>query len=397
MVIFRCLLKRTCELNNIRTVPNVFYHRCSVFRTNKQACELNDGPNSSSSEKSSVSKDVLIINTPVPQDSQRSESSIPPSFPSKSKYDDSIPSVSLEALGIRIPHALDTCSENVSHAAPPLQPSVSFAAYVNDSPTLQELVKLDVQLWKFEKKPDICNYILSLDYDRDMKNHLLFLHKIGVPGENFGNIITKNPFIFKEDLDNLQIRVNYLESKKFTGPEIAEIIMKNPRWLSYTTQDIDTRLGFLQHTLNLTGQEVRLIAVGEPYAVTKDTADISILVFCLKEEMGFEDEDITAIAVMEPRLLTYKNFRLLPTFNEIHNEMGIPHDLIVKQPQALMRSPRIIRQRHLYLKLIKRDQYDPKKENYVSLQALVDGDDTEFCKNVAKTSVESYNTFLKTL
>lgn len=57
----------------------------------------------------------------------------------------------------------------------------------------------------------------------------------------------------------------------------------------------------------------------------------------------------------------------------------------------------IIRQRHTFLKLIGRDQFDPTRENYVSVKLLVLGSDAEFCTDVAKVSVKRYNEFLKTL
>lgn len=60
-----------------------------------------------------------------------------------------------------------------------------------------------------------------------------FLHDLGVPSDELGAFITKNPWIFKEDLDDLQVRVNYLQSKKFSAEMIARIVRRNPCWLSF--------------------------------------------------------------------------------------------------------------------------------------------------------------------
>lgn len=66
-------------------------------------------------------------------------------------------------------------------------------------------------------------------------------------------------------------------------------------------------------------------------------------------------------------------------------------------PKVLTSRKFRIQQRHLFLEKLGRAQYDPKKEHYVSLEKLVAGTDSEFCANVAKSSVQAYNTFLKSL
>jgi mTERF domain-containing protein len=60
-----------------------------------------------------------------------------------------------------------------------------------------------------------------------------FLHDLGVPSDELGAFITKNPRIFQEDLNDLQVRVNYLQSKKFSAEMIARVVSRNPYWLSF--------------------------------------------------------------------------------------------------------------------------------------------------------------------
>jgi mTERF domain-containing protein len=60
-----------------------------------------------------------------------------------------------------------------------------------------------------------------------------FLHDLGVPSDELGAFITRNPWIFKEDMDDLQVRVSYLQSKKFSEEMIARVVRRNPRWLSF--------------------------------------------------------------------------------------------------------------------------------------------------------------------
>jgi mTERF domain-containing protein len=73
---------------------------------------------------------------------------------------------------VRSTSVLEPCTEDLSTIAPYFQPSFNFAAYVNNSPTLQELVKLGVDLHSLERKKDVPEFILRLEFNRDMKEHI---------------------------------------------------------------------------------------------------------------------------------------------------------------------------------------------------------------------------------
>lgn len=88
---------------------------------------------------------------------------------------------------------------------------------------------------------------------------------------------------------------------------------------------------------------------------------------------------------------------MVKTFNYVHSDMKVPHERILEFPNILTSRRFRIENRHSYLKSLGRDQYDPCKENYVSMKSLVSGTDAEFCANVAKTTPETYNLFLKSL
>lgn len=76
--------------------------------------------------------------------------------------------------------------------------------------------------------------------------------------------------------------------------------------------------------------------------------------------------------------------------------MQLQHDFIVQMPQVLLCRKTRLEHRHSFLVEIKKAQYDPSKPMYVSPLALVSGTDTDFCRDIAKTSIEAYNAFLKT-
>lgn len=48
--------------------------------------------------------------------------------------------------------------------------------------------------------------LLKLNFNTDVAPRLLFLKQIGVETSRFGYIITHNPFILTENLENLQAR-----------------------------------------------------------------------------------------------------------------------------------------------------------------------------------------------
>lgn len=132
----------------------------------------------------------------------------------------------------RPPKALEIIEEDVSGTTPNFKNTYNIAAYVNRSETLQNLVHLNVNLSKIEKMPHVAEKFLRLDFEKDMKNHILFIQDY-VGMDAVGDFITKNPMILFEDLNDLHTRVNYLSSKHFMDSEIKRIICKNPFWLSF--------------------------------------------------------------------------------------------------------------------------------------------------------------------
>lgn len=292
---------------------------------------------------------------------------------------------------------LEPSDTNFSTMSPVLRPTFNLAAYVNESYSLQQLVKLGVELYKFDSDPKVMETILKLDFERDMKPYIRFVHDCGVPEEKLGNFFTKNPMIFTEHMDDLITRINYLEYKKFTKEMITTIIQKHPKWLSQSTIDIDKSLGFYQSNFCLSGENVRNFVTKLPKLITWPKKSVNLIMFSLNEEMGFNRSERKRLLLIQPKVYIMSKHHLLQRFNYIHNIMEINHDRIILEPQVLTSRLFRIKQRHEYLKYLNRAQYDPTKANYVSLLMLVSGNDSEFCINVAKTSVEMFNSYLKTV
>ncbi|XP_014350736.1 transcription termination factor 3, mitochondrial isoform X2 [Latimeria chalumnae] len=233
--------------------------------------------------------------------------------------------------------------EAIQLEAEPILPpvSVTLRDYVDRSETLSKLVLLGVDLSKLEQRPNVANMLLRLSFEKDIKDRLLFLKEVGVEDHQLGPLLTKNPFVLTENIENLQKRVSYLNSKKFSKEAIARMVSGAPYLLNFSVERLDNRLGFFQKELKLSVQNTR--------------------------------ELVTRL----PRLLTGS---LEP----------VKENLKVFNAKLLR-----IQERHLFLKHLGRAQYDPVQPNYVSLDRLVSTPDEMFCADIAKATLQDFETFQK--
>jgi mTERF domain-containing protein, mitochondrial len=183
-----------------------------------------------------------------------------------------------------------------------LKPAFNFAAYVQKSESLQHLLKLGVNLHRLEKRKGIPEFLLKLNFERDIKSHIRFLHDINVPTESLGEFLTTNPLIFKEEISTLNFRVYYLQSKNFSEAQISRIITNNPFWLMFTTKRIDRRCGFFQEQFNLKGDDFRFLASKQPNLITYNLNHIRQNSFSIKEEMGFDDDEMRCLIINKPKI-----------------------------------------------------------------------------------------------
>ncbi|KAK6623172.1 hypothetical protein RUM43_009024 [Polyplax serrata] len=303
-----------------------------------------------------------------------------------------VPSTPVDKSPLDVDENLDLSSYGT-----PALPSFNFAAYADKSELLQELIKLGVELYKIERNPDEAQFLAGLDYQKNVKPHLMFLYDNGVPADKLGAFVTKNPFIFKEDLLDLDVRLNYLKSKKFTTDMISTIITKYPRWLSFPVQHIDKQLGYLQQTFNLKGDHIRQMVTQLPRLVAAPKRRIMVNSFVLREEMMLDEHSLKKMITRVPSLLIKDEYTVMATFDYITKKMNIPVSLILKQPNVLLSRKFILRERHQFLRMLGRDQYNPLLPGYIPLLSLVLLKDNEFCEKIAKVSVETYNEYLKSL
>jgi mTERF domain-containing protein len=75
-------------------------------------------------------------------------------------------------LGRKDTSIIEPCAEDISTFSPYFRPSFNFAAYVNNSPTLQELIKLGVDLHRLERRKGVPEFILQMEFNQNMKEHI---------------------------------------------------------------------------------------------------------------------------------------------------------------------------------------------------------------------------------
>ncbi|KAG7457436.1 hypothetical protein MATL_G00227210 [Megalops atlanticus] len=283
-------------------------------------------------------------------------------------------------------------------ATPPLPPaSTSLRDYVSQSETLTKLVQLGVDLFKLEQRPNVGSMLLRLDFQQDVQGRLLFLKDVGLQDSQLGPLITHNPFILTESLENLQARVSYLKSKRFSSEAVCRMVSKAPYLLNFSVQRLDNRLGFFQKHLGLSPHKTRDIVTRLPRLMCGSLEPVKENLKVFELELGFRPNEIQHIATRIPKVLTANKKRLTETFDYVHNTMGIPHSLIAKFPQVLNVRLLRIRERHRFLQYLGKAQYDPAQSGYVSLDQLVSLPDAVFCSEVASATLEDFEQFQKTL
>ncbi|XP_071142721.1 transcription termination factor 3, mitochondrial-like [Mytilus edulis] len=276
------------------------------------------------------------------------------------------------------------------------EPIYHLAPLVKESLVLSNLVMLGVSLAEIEKQ-GAADMLVQLNYENDVQPMLLFLKEIGVADADLCRVITKNPFLFKAEITDLKVRINYLRSKRFSKVNIASIVTRNSKALSLTVEQLDGQLGFYQKQFKLSGSEVRQSMTKCPKLITQKRFRVQAIKEDLLDILGFTQSEVKKMFMLSPNILLTHIKQLSANFDYLHNVMGLSHKDVLMWPQIFQTITDRLKRRHQFLASLGRDQYDPKKENFVSLHDLVSGTDKFFSENVAKSTIELHDNFIKTL
>ena len=134
---------------------------------------------------------------------------------------------------------------DIKNLRPSFRPVVyNLAYFVNRNEVLQNFVKMGVEVRKWDKNKKIAETMMRLDAEKHVKPVLIFLHDLGLEQREQAFVIEKNPMIFTQEMKNLNARIDYLRSKKFSSESIVSMVTKAPLILNLSVTDIDTKLGW---------------------------------------------------------------------------------------------------------------------------------------------------------
>jgi len=302
----------------------------------------------------------------------------------------------------QFPHIIPTREE--LNRIPLNSPTFNIAKVIEDFPALQRLVDMgvDISFWEENfKNGQAIEIAMRLDFEKDVQPRILWLLDRGIDLEKQAVIFTKTPQIFNKSLDELTKMNEYLQSKKFSKESIRDIIVDtNGLWLSNTVVEIDSKLGYFQKKFGLNGNEVRKLATGGPRFIlwTGVPFQVNVNNITIVDGMGFTQNEAKYLLVNCPDLYWQKiENTLQASFDMVHHTMGLSHEAILQYPSILTKKSLFLKSRHLFLKMLGRDQYNPKKPNYISPKVLSEENDADFCEFGARVPVELYNKFLMTI
>uniref|UniRef100_A0A0B6ZN96 Transcription termination factor 3, mitochondrial n=1 Tax=Arion vulgaris TaxID=1028688 RepID=A0A0B6ZN96_9EUPU len=275
--------------------------------------------------------------------------------------------------------------------------SFNIVPYVKRSVTLQNLVRIGVNLDKVQRVAGMAEHLIKSNFDKDIVPYLKILIRVGVRADKIGYVFTVNPLLLKEPVEDLEQRIGYLLHKKFTLAEIADIIMAAPVTLLMNPVMLDDKLGYLQTVFNLTDHEVRNVVKLFPKILPYKKQLLMDVRFHILEFIGFDKVELKQLILKDPKIFASEKEDLVNNFDYLHNYMQLSHQQILVCPKIMRTRLHVFKNRHLFLMSLDRAQYDPCKENFVSLQALAYCMDDEFCQNVAKCNVNDFYDFCKTL
>ncbi|XP_074600033.1 mitochondrial transcription termination factor 3 [Brevipalpus obovatus] len=290
----------------------------------------------------------------------------------------------------------DECDQEfIDEICPPPQPTFNIASMVNQSSTLKKLVDLGVDLFLLEQKRDIAEYLVRLEFDRHIKDHLFFLHHYGFPDDKLGNLITKNPLIFQEAIKNLQTRLRFLKDYGFTHDQILGILIAHPVFINYGVTSIKELFDFLRREYSLTKFDIPNLVSSYPKMISMSDMYFRDFTFCMTEEAGFDKEQIREIIIKIPNIFSKPRWKLINNYDFLTIEAGYTLPLIVHRPQPLLSTLRTLHSRVLYMKTLRLLQPDPKKPGYTPLD-LFEVRELEFLDRLKLTRAD-FNRFLKTM
>jgi len=88
---------------------------------------------------------------------------------------------------------------------------------------------------------------------------------------------------------------------------------------------------------------------------------------------------------------------MVSNYDYVTGVMGLDRQMIINTPKILTARQYRLRSRHQFLLYRGAAEYDPARPGYVSLADLIDDTDEWWCAKVARTTVQEYDDFLRSI
>merc|ERR1719351_127017 len=282
----------------------------------------------------------------------------------------------------------------------------SLGYYINHSKSLQALISFQVEIHKIQKKfPHLLDVLTKLNIKNELRPKLIFLRDLGFIPDEFGVILTNNPFILDPDktVDDMKEVIEYFKSKNFSDEQLASIIKRAPTLLNLNPIDIDKILGFIQkfqlscRPLMLTSDEVRTIVIKHPNIIKYNPESLFLNGQLFERTFGFQPKEIRQLIVKMPKILTMETKNLQMIYLFLNRELNISNEEVLDNYQLFDVRLRIAEFRHKYLIELGKAQYNTYEVGYLSPISVFCCSDEEFCKNCGIQNVNEFYKFIKTV
>ncbi|WKY17132.1 hypothetical protein Q1695_001616 [Nippostrongylus brasiliensis] len=296
-----------------------------------------------------------------------------------------------------------------SKHAPPVY-SRSIVPFINYSPLLQAFVDIGVNLFEVEQTTRAAKHLLRLDMEKEVMPKLQWLVSLGFDVNDLGEYLTRNPFFLLQDLNDLEARVNYLTSMKFSNEDVCKIIKDFRYWLNVDVKTMDSRLGWIQEQFRLSGDDVRDLIRKDARVVMFGLGPLQRLVTLFNKEFEFTPKEMKKMLLSDPRLFIMDPKFIIANYGYIHRTMRLSNAIIAEHPFILRCSHSSIRNRHEFLKKVGRAVYEgaivdenaeaSMKNNDetiepVRISVFLDPSDEVFVRKAANSYLVIYNNFLR--
>ncbi|GMT34898.1 hypothetical protein PFISCL1PPCAC_26195 [Pristionchus fissidentatus] len=301
------------------------------------------------------------------------------------------------------PHPFDTSLLPPSH-------SRSLAPYVNHVPLLRVLVDIGVDLFEIEcKYPAVPRRLLRLPYS-EARSKIRWLVSIGdlnyfllgFTPDSLGEYLTRNPFVLLQNLDDLKTRVNYLESIKFTRPEILKLVSEFRFWLNIDVKTTEKRLDTVTGMFGLRKSMMRKALVKEPRLLMFGLGPIKRIWDLLTNEFCLSADAVKGMLIEDPRLFIMDARVLIANFGYATRVMRLEKEQVARNPLLLRVALHALRSRHEFLRTLGRARYVEgqaakglEEGEIISISDLLLASDAEFAEKVARVTPASYDIYLR--